>query len=111
MSTLYKIECDLFEDQSECWPDDLLFLPHAGIDTMLDALVEQIRRSLAVDPDFPAELLPKVRQTMRIVPALEGEAAHAYYEEQGLLAIARNEVRRAFACKIWQRTLELEGES
>lgn len=67
MSTLYKIECDLFEDQTECWPDDLVPLPHPVIDTMLDALVEQVRRKMAVDPEFPAELLPKIRGTFHIV--------------------------------------------
>lgn len=110
MSTLYKIECDLFDDQSECWPDDLLFLPRAGIDTMLDALVEQIRRTMAVDPDFPTELLPKIRETMHIVPALEGVAARAYFELELIAAIENNDLKRACECDVWQNVLDLEGE-
>lgn len=110
MSTLYKIECDLFDDQSECWPDDLLFLPRAGIDTMLDALVEQMRRTMAVDPDFPAELLPRIRETMHIVPAVEGAPARAYFALEGLAAITNGDMKRARACAIWQNVLDLEGE-
>lgn len=110
MSTLYKIECDLFEDQSECWPDDLLFLPRAGIDTMLDALVEQMRRTMAVDPDFPTELLPRIRETMHIVPAIKGDAARAYFAREGLAAVTKGDLKRARECNIWQNVLDLEGE-
>ncbi|MYV30735.1 hypothetical protein GQ649_26315 [Rhodococcus sp. DSM 6344] len=110
MSTLYKIECDLFEDQTECWPDDLLLLPRAGIDTMLDILVEQIRRTMAVDPDFPTELLPKIRETMRIVPALEGDAANAYLAAEWVAAHTNNDLKRACECDVWQNVLDLEGE-
>lgn len=108
MSVLYKIECDLFEDQSECWPDDLLFLPRAGIDTMLDALVEQIRRTLAVDPEFPSELLPRVREAMHIVPAIEGVAARAYFELELIAAIENNDLKRARECDVWQSVLDKE---
>lgn len=110
MSTLYKIECDRFDDQSECWPDDLLFLPRAGIDTMLDILVEGMRRKLAVNPLYPTEELATIRENMHIVPALEGTAARAYFAQKGLDALEIGDVRRAHACAIWQRTLELEGE-
>lgn len=108
MSVLYKIECDLFEDQSECWPDDLLFLPRAGIDTMLDALVEQIRRTLAVDPEFPSELLLRVREAMHIVPAIEGVAARAYFELELIAAIENNDLKRARECDVWQSVLDKE---
>lgn len=111
MSALYKIECDLFEDQTECWPDDLLFLPRAGIDTMLDALVEQMRRTMAVDPDFPTELLPRIRETMHIVPVLEGDAANAYLAAEWVAAHANNDLKRAHACAVWQDLLDREAKS
>jgi len=110
VSTLYKIECDLFDDQSECWPADLLFLPRAGIDTMLDILVEGMRRKLAVNPLYPTAELATIRENMHIVTALEGEAARAYFAQKGLDALEIGDVRRAHACAIWQRTLELEVE-
>jgi len=98
MSTLYRLECDLFEDQAEVWPDDLRYLPRKTIEHMLDALVEPLRRQLAVEPGFPPDKLSTIRETFRIVPVLEGAAAHRYLEEHEVAARRRQDWRDAQIC-------------
>ncbi|MDP1013796.1 hypothetical protein Q6293_29155, partial [Klebsiella pneumoniae] len=73
-------------------------------------LVEAMRRKLAVNPLYQTEELATIRDTMRIVPALEGDAANAYLAAEWVAAHTNNDLKRAHACAVWQDLLDREAE-
>jgi len=106
VGTLYKVECDLFDDQQEVWSDDMVYLPRPSIDGMYEALIGEVHRRALADPKFPDELVPQIRELFRIVPVLEGEEARRYLRRNERRARARGDKRQARFCASLRRELE-----
>ena len=105
-AVLYKIHCDLFEDQSEAWPADLLLLPRPTVESMRDILIEQLRRKLATE-GVETKFLRAIPDYLHVVPVLEGDEARRYLAGQEAEARARGDWDRARRCVVLALELEM----